>query len=350
MAIKKGKGVLLGKGLRLDIDKKQITVQNQNRNLRITLNPRGIQATAGIPKTDLKYSQSFTFQRGSKNRPALQVTSEPSAIELFNHIDSKGMKAPSPVLLRFLGIVGIVAIFLSYRFSILFFIGALCILLTALWRKKADPMADLIKTARGLYQRKKYTECIQRLDEALTYPNANRTLLLIKADCQLNLDNASMAYSTYREYFKLHDGPQFFHSAYWGPALNGIFLALNNKDYDFALNLCESLEGFKEEIQDMALWRGYLKGLAFMGMERLEAAIEAFKDALGKKRSMDHPYVDIHYQLGIAYGLLGKNSLARQRFTRVYSWNSNYKKISEIMDAIETGQDYTVFFKNSVTE
>ncbi len=333
MGLQFGKRILLGKGLHLDGDKKEITFVHEGANFRITLHPKKIKINAEISGIDLNQQQ----------KPKLQVIERPTAIDFLKSGLSMELKNPYDGPQRILGIVGILCIFLSFKYPLLFFIGALSILLMGLWRKKTDPQAYQVKKALRLYRQKKYLDCIGVLETALEAPDADPILLLVIADCYLNLDNPAKAYEVYFHYFQSIDVKTLANTIFWSPVINTILMAIDQRDYDFAMKLCDDLEGFKGQVTDQSLWRGYLKGLAFMGKSQYAAAIEVFKDALGRKRTMEAPYIDIHYQLGICYGLLGKNSLAKQRFTRVYRSDTSYKKIKAIMEAIDSNKDYTSF-------
>lgn len=339
MGLKLGKSAILGKGLKLDVNKKSISFTSSTKGFHIKINPKGIHSNAKIPGTDLTYSQEFSFKgKTKKPKPRLEVIEKTTAIEFFNVELSKELRSSFYTLQAGLGVLGIVFIFASFKMPLLFFVGALCIILKTLWRKHTDPAIAQFKNAQKLYRSKKFSQCIEALDIALGSPHMNRNLLLVKADCYLNLDKPNKAYEAFSQYFKGQNVRELRSKLYWSPLLNTILLAIDQGDYDFAIDLAEDLEVFKPEVDDVNLWKGYLKGLSFMGKTQYEIAIEAFKDAVGKKRSMEEPYIDVHYQMGIAYLYLGKKSLAKDRLQRVYSANSRYKKINEIMQAIHSGE------------
>ncbi|MBM7615892.1 DUF4236 domain-containing protein [Alkaliphilus hydrothermalis] len=346
MGLKFRKSVSLGKGLRLNLGKEGVSISGGVKGLRVGVGPRGVRTSATIPGTGVTITKSLSLQKLKALTEQKNYAKSPVTVVEGSQIP-KILSNETPIELRSkyymfqscLGCLAILCILTSYFEPLLLVAGGLLIVGKLLWRRQTDLTAIEYKNIGQHFRSKKYEQCIKSIDIVLQHPKADPKLLLLKAECYLNLDLTDLAYEVYQSFFNHHlhlldDAPE-----YWSPKVNTILMAIEKGDSPFALNVAETLVNQNLDEIDNRLWKGYLKGLCFMGLEEFEAAIHSFKDAIGRKRSMEAPYIDTHYQMGIAYSQLGKNSLAKKRFIRVYSSNSNYKEIAEIMEAINAGDD-----------
>ncbi|WFD12431.1 tetratricopeptide repeat protein [Tepidibacter hydrothermalis] len=204
------------------------------------------------------------------------------------------------------------------------------------WRLKTDWVEKHYLKAYKFYTSKKYDSCIPELDKVLEHPNANKDLELLKAECYSNLGNSDMAYRIYKKYFESIDISILSASDYWAPKASAIELLVNKKDFDLALVIAQSLPEEKFNGFDFSLWKNHMKGMCFLGKDQYEVALECFKTAVGRKRSMNYPYIDCHYFISFIYAKLGKKGLAKKKFQRVYAADPTYKNVSDFMDAIES--------------
>lgn len=341
MGLRFKKSIKLGKGVRLNISKSGVGISGGVKGFRVGMGPKGLRTTASIPGTGISYVKENSLGKGSKSKekPRIEVQSKSAYSAYLPQEVPKELKSDKYHLQGILGFIGIAFIFASYKNLIFMLIGLLFIFGKGAWRKKTDYAAKNYRDAVNFYKMRKYQQCIQSIDEVFTHPQAQADLYLAKAECLLELDDVNLAYRVYQKYFNSINPATLSSIDYWSPKANAIAMAIENKDYDFALKIIETLP--EEEIQDIhfPLWKNFFKGLCFMGNEQYEIAIEAFKKAVGRKRKMEEPYIDCHYYMGIAYTRLGKTSLAHQRFQRVYASNTGYKNIASIMEAISSGKD-----------
>ncbi len=301
------------------------------KGVKLNINKKGVSISGGIK------GKKSSSKRKSLSKSKLEVMENNPITSMLSIEAPKEIRSKFYPYQSILGGIGILCIFISFLKPILLPIGAMFIYSKITWRKQTDPAVVHYKNITKYYQSKKFKECIEAINYVLQHPQSDCKLNLIKAECYLNLEDDSAAYSTYKSFFAEFIDTVDNMPIYWSAKVNTILLALENLEFHFSLQVAETLENAKLSDVDNRLWKSYFKGLSFMGMNQYESAIHAFQDAIGRKRSMEEPFIDAHYQMGIAYAKLGKNSLAKQRFSRVYSAKSGYKKTSEIMELIKTG-------------
>ncbi|SDK07685.1 DUF4236 domain-containing protein [Natronincola ferrireducens] len=341
MGLRFKKSMNLGKGVRLNLSKSGVGLSGGVKGFRVGVGPRGIRTSTSIPGTGISYvkEQRLTSSKQHSEKPHVQVVSKSSYSSYLGSEVPKKLRSKKYHLQSILGALGILFVFASFFNIIFLLLGVLCIYGKSAWRKKTDAAAKSYGDAINFYRVKKYDKCIEAIDHIFSHSNADLDLYLTKAECFLEMDKIDEAYNVYKDYFQKIELHNLDSLHYWPPKATAIALAIENKDFDFALSIIETLP--EEEIEgiDFSLWKNYFKGLCFMGKNLYEIAIEVFKNAIGRKRRMEEPYINCHYYLGIAYGRLGKNSLALQRFQRVYGVNTSFKNISAIMQAISEGKD-----------
>ncbi|SET16180.1 Protein of unknown function [Natronincola peptidivorans] len=339
MGLRFRKSVNLGKGIRLNISKSGLGVSSGVKGLRMGVGPRGIRTTASIPGTGISYvkEKSLKQSKSSKEKRRLEVTSKDLYSPYMPQEVPHTLRSKQYHLQSLLGLIGIGFIFASFKSLSFLIIGLLCIYGKGAWRKKTDFAAKNYQDAVNYFKTKKYEACIEAIDHVLSHPNASQDLSLTKAECCLELGKLEKAYTIYKDFFHRLDTNSLSSLYYWPPKATTIAMAVEKGDYDFALKLLETLPEEIEEHINFPLWKNYYKGLCFIGKHQYEIAVEAFKNAIGRKRRMEEPYIDCHYYLGVAYAKLGKMSLAQQRFQRVYSANTSYKDIAAIITALEAG-------------
>lgn len=341
MGLRFRKSIKLGKGVRMNISKSGVGLSGGIKGFRVGAGPKGIRTTASIPGTGISYVKERSLKKGSrsKEKPRIHVQSKSTYSVYLPQEVPKELQSDKYHLQGILGFIGIAFIFASFKNLIFMLIGILCIYGKGVWRKKTDFAAKNYRDAVNFYKMRKYDQCIHAIDEVFTHPKAQFNLYLAKAECLLELDEVDQAHGVYQEYFNKVDPATLSPLDYWSPKANAIALAIEQENFDFALRLIETLPEEKIQDIDFPLWKNFFKGLCFMGKKQYEIAIEAFKNAIGRKRRMEEPYIDCHYYMGVAYARLGKTSLAQQRFQRVYGANTNYKNVAAIIEAISSEED-----------
>lgn len=339
MDFKNSKLIALGKGLKININKKSTSISGNYKWLKFNLSKGGLKTTAGIPGTDITYTKNLEVPKGLKKlaNTKVEVIEKKTLHVFFTREVPNSLKSKYYNLYSILGLIGIVFIFTTFLKSYFFFVGVVFVYLKFMLQKRTDKTALAYKNAYKFFNTKRYDKCISELNMVLLHPSADKKLKLVLAECYLELNSDEKAYEAYKDFFENFDSAVLDSSDYWTPKANAILMSLERGNYDLALDITEGLRSDNSLI-DFKLWRNYFKGLIFMGNQQYEAAIHAFMDAIGKKRNMEEPYIDAHYLLGVAYGMTGKNSLAKQRFQRVYSANSGYRDISTIIREIEKGR------------
>ncbi|WP_192930296.1 tetratricopeptide repeat protein [Alkaliphilus pronyensis] len=339
MGLRFNKTIHLGKGLELQLGKNGPIIKGGVGKIRINANKRGIKATAYLGKTGLSFSKNLPLpvKKKENEEERIEIVSKNTVHPFFKRDIPSELKSKVYPLQSILGIIGILFVFLSFIDLLLLFIGGLIIFIHHIWRKKTSPALVAYKNAYKEFNSKKYQEAIESLNIVLKHPKADPALELVKAECLLELDKPSQAYELYAKFFNEIDPVSLDSITYWSPKANAILLSIQNNNYDLALLIAESFPNSGENT-DFRLWKNYFKGLCFLGLQQYEAAVQAFQTAVGKRRNMDEPFIDCHYFMGVAYTYLGKSTLANKRFQRVYSANTQYKNIGEIMNRISEGE------------
>ncbi|WP_192929702.1 DUF4236 domain-containing protein [Alkaliphilus serpentinus] len=339
MKLKNKKLIALGKGLKINFNQKSATISGSYKWLRFNIHKGGIKATAKIPGTDISYTQDIPVPKGLQkwSDTKVEVVEKKTLHVFFTREVPQYLKSQYYNLYSIIGLIGIIFVFAAFVETYFFFVGVFFVYLKFMLQRRTDETALAYKDAYRFFRTRKFDKSIKELHKVMKHPMADKKLKLVLAECYLELNDEDKAYEAYVDFFSAIDPIELDSSDYWSPKANAILMSLERENYDLALSIAEGLRGEDENI-DFKLWRNYFKGLVFMGKQQYEMAIHAFKDAIGKKRSMEAPYIDAHYLLGVAYGITGKNSLAKERFQRVYSANSNYKSIKNIINEIEKGR------------
>ncbi|SCY27855.1 DUF4236 domain-containing protein [Alkaliphilus peptidifermentans] len=339
MGLRFNKTIHLGKDIKINLGKNGPVINSGLGKIRINANRKGIKTTASLGNTGLSYTKNIPLpiKGKKKENQKIEIVEKNTAHSFFKRDIPSELKANVYPIQSVIGLLGILLIFSSFLYPMLFFVGGLLIYIVHLWRKKASPALIAYKNAYKYYNSKNYEKAIESLNEVLKHPKANYSLQLVKAECLLELERTGEAYKVYTIFFNKINPAELDSITYWSPKANAIFLSLENDNPKLALLITESLPNNTGEI-DFRLWKNYFKGLCFMNLSQYESAIQAFQAGVGKRQSMDVPFIDSHYHMGVAYTYLGKTSLAKQRFQRVYSANTHYKNISEVMKAISEGQ------------
>ncbi|MCC5909971.1 MAG: DUF4236 domain-containing protein [Clostridiaceae bacterium] len=346
MGLRFRKSFKLGKGFRVNLSKSGVGISGGTKGFRVGVGPRGTRTTASIPGTGISYvkEQRLGSSQGSKTKPRIKVESNYTSPSFLSSEVPKELKGKFYPLQSILGGVGIVFIFLTFLNPRLFLFGIAAIYGKGAWRKSTDKEAKSYRDALNYFKTKKYDKCIEALDHVLKHPSANKDLNLTKAECFLEMEEFDQAYFIYKEYFNRFNPVHLDIQQYWSPKASTIALSIEKKDYDFALKIIETLPEDTVDDIDFTLWKNYFKGQCFIGKGQYEVAIEAFKNAVGRKRRMEEPYIDCHYNMGVAYWKIGKKSLATKKFQRVYTANTSYKNIHAIIDGLEKNIDLESLF------
>lgn len=324
------KSVNLGNGAGLNLGKKGLGLSVAAKGLRVSVGSRGLTTTASIPGTGLK----ATFRKSLKGSGKPFMPAVRGRRELLSKNIPKDLKSPFYTLQTAAGWIGFLLMLLVFLEPIYFIPAALCLYVFFVWRKRTDPAAVSYKTAYRKYSAAAYAECISALDTVLVHPKADKSLLLVKARCHKNNGNPAAAVKAYSEFFEAYDPAALTDMEYLEYKTEAVKLLIEFKEYDTALKIAQSLS--EEEIPGLAVWKNYMKGLCFIGKEQFEAAVEVLRNAVGKKRAMEEPYIDCRYWLGIAYAKLNNNASAFKEFQKVYAANPAYKNVSEIINNTST--------------
>ena len=327
----------LGKGLKINVGKNGISISGKIKKLKLSVGPKGLSASGNIPGTDINYSQTIPLP-SKRKKASLEVIEKGSSAVFLTQEFPKELRSRFYYLQSLLGGIGIIMIFITFKYPYAFIIGAACIYGKSHWRKITDTPLHHYKNAFKFYRTKKYQQCIEELNKVLAVPEMKKELILVQAECYLELADFDSAHTTYSKFFKGRN-PQSFSSKDYIPAImNAAILCVANGDNELLLHLAESLPDETVEKVEYKVWKQYFRGVAFMGQRNYEVAIVAFKNAVGKKQKMEEPYIDCHYQMGICHYLLGKTNLAKQAFQKVFSYHTGYKNVAPIYQGLNNGE------------
>ena len=337
MALELKKLASLGKGLKINVGKNGVSISGKVKKLKLSIGPKGLSASGPIPGTSINYSQTIPLPK-KKKKASLEVIEKGTSTVFLTQEYPKELRSNYYYMQSVLGGLGILLVFITFKYPYAFIAGIACIYGKSYWRKVTDPALHHYKNVYKSFRSKKYSNCIEEINKVLETPAMNRDLMLVKAECYLELEDFDSAHSVYSKYFTIKD-PKGLNSRDYIPAImNASILSVEKDDSQLLLKLAEALPDETLDKVDYKVWKHYFRGVAFMGQKEYQVAIEAFKNAVGKKQKMEEPLIDCHYQMGICHYLLGKTSLAKQSFQRVYSFNTSYKNISTIFNLINKGE------------
>lgn len=348
MGFRLRKSINLGGGMRLNLSRKGVGVSAGVKGFRVSAGPRGVTGTASIPGTGLGYSKTMSLSNSKKSTTSHYIEYYSSSYSNNSnsspHMDNifLPMNIPSNLksryygLQRFLGYLSWFFLIGSFSNFTFFIIAAACFYARYGWRKITDKTALSYKKAFLKYRTKSYSECISALDTVLTHPKANQNLMLIKSECFLNINDTAKALETYKIFFSFVSSLELNGTEYLLHKVKAIQLLIDNKEFDEALRICQSLPETETNGSDLATWKNYLKGLCFLVKEQYETANIAFRNAIGRKRNMEEPLIHCHYYLGTVYLKQGDKVNANKAFQKVYAANPTYKNINQIIETLNS--------------
>jgi|GEM_PF-4070835 len=341
MAFELNKIAALGKGLKINVGKNGVSISGKVKKLKLSIGPKGLTASGPIPGTDINYSQRVPFPK--KKKASLEVIEKGTSAVFLTQEYPKELRSSYYYIQSILGGLGILLVFITFKYPYAFIAGIACIYGKSYWRKLTDPALHHYKNAFKSFRSKKYGSCIEEINKVLKAPAMNRDLMLVKAECYLELEDFGSAHSVYSKYFNIKDLKSLNSKEYIPAIMNAAILCVEREDSQLLLKLAEALPDETLDKVDYKVWKHYFRGVAFMGQKDYQVAIDAFKNAVGKKQKLEEPLIDCHYQMGICHFLLGKTSLAKQAFQKVYSFNTGYKNISSIYNRINKGEGIEEF-------
>ncbi len=158
-----------------------------------------------------------------------------------------------------LGITGILLIFLSFKMPVLFFAGAIVLLIRRQWRLKTDNHAVNYRNAITALKKKKYAECIQNLSIIPYDDNSINYLDLVKASCFLELEDTESAYSLYKNYFEKTPSSHWSDPLYWSARENAVILSLEHKNIELAKKILNEPSDITENNENIRWKAKYAK-------------------------------------------------------------------------------------------
>lgn len=337
MAFELRKIAALGKGLKINVSEKGVSINGKLKRVKLTVNKKGISASASIPGTNINLSHTIPLPK-LKKKVSLEVITKGSSAFLLSQELPKELRSKYYYLQSLMGAIGILLISIAFKYPYALLGGIACIYGKGLWRKATDPYLHHYKNAIKHFKTKKYKQCAEDLKLVLKAPGINKDLMLVMAECYLEVEGFDLAYETYRDYFSLEKIQSPIDKEYIPAIMNAAILCVEMNDNQLLLKLAELLPDETLDKVEYKVWKHYFRGVAFMGQENHQVAIDAFKNAVGRRQKMEEPYIDCHYKMSICYYLLGKTSLAKQAIHKVYSFNTGYKNTQLIYEGLNKGE------------
>jgi tetratricopeptide (TPR) repeat protein len=337
MALKLNKIAALGKGLKIDVSKDGVSINGKFKKIKLKVDKKGISASGSIPGTGINLSHTIPLP-ALKKKARLEVITKGSSGSLLAREFPEELRSKYYYFQSMLGAAGILLIAIAFKYPYALLAGIACIYGKGLWRKATDPYLHHYKNAFKNFKAKKYKLCAEDLKIVLQAPGINKDLMLVLAECYLELESFDMAFKTYREFFTSEGIKASDEIQYISAVMNAALLFAERDESQLLLKLAEALPDETVDRVEYKPWKHYFRGVAFMSQGNYQVAIDAFKNAVGKRQKMEEPYIDCHYQIAICYYLLGKTSLAKQSIHRVYSFNTGYKNTRAIYERLNKGE------------
>lgn len=335
MAFELKKIAALGKGLKINVSKHGVSINGKLKKIKLTVNKKGISASGSIPGTNISLSHTIPLPT-LKKKVSIEVITKGSSGFLLAQEFPKELRSKYFYPQSLLGAVGIFLIAIAFKYPYALLAGIACIYGKGLWRKATDPYLHHYKNAFKHFKTKKHKKCAEDLKLVLQAPGINKDLMLVLAECYLELESIELAFKTYHEYFSLESIKTPVDIEYIPAIMNAAILCVEMDESQLLLKLAETLP---DETLEYKVWKHYFRGVAFMRQGNYQVAIDAFKNAVGRRQKMEEPYIDCHYQMSICYYLLGKANLAKQAIHRVYSFNTGYKNTRDIYERLNKGEE-----------
>ncbi len=337
MAFELKKIAALGDGLKINTGKNGVSISGKVKKVKVTVGPKGITASGKIPGTGIDFNHNIPLP-SKKKKASIEVIEKGSSFSFLTQEYPKELRNSSYNLQSLLGAFGILLIFITFKYPYAFIGGMACIYGKSYWRKNTDPALHHYKNAYKFFRTKKYQQCVEALDKALNTPEISRDLMLVKAECLLELEDFDGAYGIYANYFTLRRPDTLSAKEYIPAIMNAALLCVEKGDHMLLIQLAEALPDETLDKVEYKVWKHYFRATGFMLEGNHQVAIDAFKNAVGRKQKMEEPYIDCHYKMAICYYLLGKTNLAKQSIQKVYSYNTGYKNAAEIYEALNKGE------------
>lgn len=184
-------------------------------------------------------------------------------IVIGNPVINKFISSSPPTHLRsihyslqaVLGITGILLIFLSFKMPVLFFAGAIVLLIRRQWRLRTDNHAINYRDAITALKKKKYNECIQNLNKIPYDDDSINYLNLVKASCFLELEDTASAYALYKNYFEKTPSSHWSDPVYWSARENAVILSLEHKNLELVKKILNEPSEHLTENNENIRWK-----------------------------------------------------------------------------------------------
>ncbi len=337
MAFELKKIAALGNGLKINTGKNGVSISGKVKKVKVTVGPKGITASGEIPGTGIDFTHNIPLP-SKKKKASIEVIEKGSSFSFLAQEYPKELRSRFYYLQSLLGVIGILLIFITFKYSYAFIGGIACIYGKGYWRKITDPALHHYKNAYKHFRTKKYRQCVEELDKTLKTPEISRDLMLVQAECLLELEDFDGAYTIYSKYFMLKNPDTLASKEYIPAIMNAALLCVEKGDYRLLIQLAEALPDETLDKVEYKTWKHYFRATAFMEEGNHQIAIDAFKNAVGRKQRMEEPYIDSHYKMAICYYQLGKTNLAKQSIQKVYSYNTSYKNAAAIYNSLDKGE------------
>lgn len=317
------KSISLGKGLRLNLNKRGIGVSAGIPGFRVGVNSRGAYTTSSIPGTGI-HSQKY-ISAGTGGKASRLGSSSPAAssgIATHSLPVGAGLLTVPPELCAgrvgwgwavFLGLLGFAWAPLFVGAGIL---GVFAIATSVSPKAKA---AQAVRNGLTAIQTGNWPLAVENLMAAhQAYPDLPHVTALL---------GLALAGADRSKEAEAH--LEAAYTAVADPAM-GPLLAAVTLDNDKPGRAIDILQGLP---QDMARLPAVvnLLGQAFLRLGRFEAAAEALKQGPVRKRDMTPEKLECHYLLGRAYLGCGERAKARREFERVIASDVDYRDVQSLL-------------------
>lgn len=283
--------IRLGKFLRLNLSSSGVNLSGGIKGFRLSIGPRGIKQTVTVPGTGRRSTKTiFSFKKKKQ-------------IEKKKSIKSKTKIKTVPI---------IEDEDLTLRMSRRGFSAS----------NKANKARKHVNEAIDFYEEEAYSESLRSLEEASEYlPDDDEIKVYIAVINYLYIED----YQSALEQFERLDKTIFD---------DDMLLAMADcyyevKAYEKSIELLEGIKLPKGDDDEMD--HKTLLAKNHIAISHYELAVELLKINIGRKRKMTEELIEAHYYLGIAYMHSGNIEKAKKEMVKVYSEDSEYEDIDEVM-------------------
>jgi len=315
------KSIKLGKGIRVNVGKRGLSLSTGVKGFRVGVGSRGLRTTASIPGTGLYYTKTYSMKH---KKSSTKMVSDPGPAIKVSYADTLLAKKPT----KGSGWVTIAIISFIASFSGIFAVVSVPLLIISIIAIVRFRLSDSNKSiiaynkAVSEYKKTDIDKAIEFLEESLYYNPENIDSLSFLG--VLYHDNKHDYYKAEEVFSKIIElNPEHTTSIVAKISLADTYIELYQ--YDKAIEILQKLD--LKAYESLEWERAFMLGQCYFKKGQYALAVEQFKKGPYLKRNIDEDVLRTKYWLGVSYFHLGDKKKARTYLATVYAEDSQYEDI-----------------------